>query len=137
MHIASFIWCLIISRKRKKNEQEEVRRETRKMKNYSKIRWLLLIPILGVFIVVFSVCSKDQYQPVKHYIKMFLWLGISGVIGVILFVIFYTVIKSVNGSISTVLTMILVCIIFLSMHIGMFIWCSIVARKRKTEEQNV
>ncbi len=149
LHIGLFVWCLIISRmrikaelkteesKKEKQEGESMPKTSNAMKDYSKIRWFLLLPILGILIVSFLVIFEEQSKHNNRILKLFLCEGISGVIGAILFVIVYAIIMAVNGSISNVVTIILACMVFVFMHIGLFIWCSVTARRMTTDEQNV
>ena len=105
------------------------------MKDCSKIRWIVLIPVFGV-IIVNAIVFFGKQTTAKRYRNLFLWMGLSCVIGVLLFGVSYAIVMAVSESISIEIMLALVSIIFLAMHIGVFIWCSVTARKIKAEKQS-
>ncbi len=99
-------------------------------KDYSRLKWFLFIPWIGLGIIFFSVVAECRFRITKFWCGFMLALSIPAVIGTLIGELtFYLIAEEL---VYERLVRIIILMVFL--HLGAFIWCCIVSKKEKKDQ---
>lgn len=103
------------------------------MKDYSDLKWFSFIPWIGIGIIFFSVLSECRFRLNKLFWSFMIAIFIPAVLGTLIGeLIFYLIADEV---VYEKIFRMLILLVF--MHVGAFVWCCIISRKRKKIEQEM